>query len=120
MKRKTLLALAVALLCSVGSWAQGSWTAPIVPGVNPLTLTSSDNVYLYNIGADAFVTYGMNWNTQAVTTRLKAGDESESTRHLMKVAVQEGGTTIKMSLNDKSDKTIFCGNGTTNDIHYRA
>lgn len=116
MKRKTLLALAVALLCSVGSWAQGSWTAPIVPGVNPLTLTSSDNVYLYNIGADAFVTYGMNWNTQAVTTRLKAGDESESTRHLMKVAVQEGGTTIKMSLNDKSDKTIFCGNGTTNDI----
>ena len=96
--------------------AQGTWTAPAVPGVNPLSLGSSDEVYLYNIDADAFVTYGMNWNTQAVTTRLKAGDETESGRHKMKVAVQGGGTTIKMSMKDKSDKTIFCGGGTTTDI----
>ena len=96
--------------------AQGTWTAPQVPGVNPLELQSTDEVYLYNIGADAFVNYGMNWNTQATATRLKTGDEVASGRHLLKVAVQTGGTTIKMSMNDKSDKTIFCGNGTTNDI----
>ena len=53
---------------------------------------------------------------QATATRLQKGDEVASGRHLLKVAVQTGGTTIKMSMKDKSDKTIFCGNGTTNDI----
>ncbi len=104
--------MAVALLCAAGAWAQGTWTAPAVPGVNPLS--TSGDMYLYNIGADAFVNYGMNWNTQAIATRLLSGDETASSRHLMTVTVD--GSNIKMSLKDKSDKTIFCGAGTTNDI----
>ena len=115
-KLRLLLAFCALLLGWSNASAQGTWTAPEVPGVNPLELQSTDEVYLYNIGADAFVNYGMNWNTQAIATRLQKGDEVVSGRHLLKVAVQTGGTTIKMSMKDKSDKTIFCGNGTTNDI----
>ena len=115
-KLRLLLAFCALLLGWSNASAQGTWTAPQVPGVNPLELESSAEVYLYNIDADAFVTYGMNWNTQATATRLRTGDEVASGRHLLKVAVQTDGKTIKMSMKDKSDKTIFCGSGTTNDI----
>jgi len=115
-KLRLLLAFCALILGWSNASAQGTWTAPQVPGVNPLELESSAEVYLYNIDADAFVTYGMNWNTQATATRLRTGDEVASGIHLLKVAVQDGGTTIIMSMKDKSDKTIFCGNTTTNDI----
>ena len=115
-KLKLILATLALMLGWSNASAQGTWTAPEVPGVNPLELTSSDEVYLYNIGADAFVNYGMNWNRQAIATRLYSGDETVSERHLMTV-IPDGNTTIKMSLKDFSDKTIFCGGGTTNDIY---
>jgi hypothetical protein len=116
-KLKLILATLALMLGWSNASAQGTWTAPEVPGVNPLELTSSDEVYLYNIGADAFVNYGMNWNRQAIATRLLSGDETASSRHLMTVTVPDGNTTIKMSLKDFSNKTIFCGAGTTNDIY---
>ena len=116
-KLKLILATLALMLGWSNASAQGTWSAPEVPGVNPLELTSSNEVYLYNIGADAFVNYGMNWNRQAIATRLFSGDETASSRHLMTVTVPDGNTTIQMSLKDFSDYTIFCGAGTTNDIY---
>ena len=59
MKRKTLLAMAVALLCSVGSWAQ-TWTGNAV---------GAGTFYLYNVGAGKFLNIGNksndSWGTNA-------------------------------------------------------
>ena len=96
----------------IGVQAQGTWNAPEVPGVNPLS--ASGDLYLYNIDADAFVNYGMNWNTQATASRLLEGDTQASGRHLITVTVD--GSFIKLSMKDKSDKNIFCGVNTVNDI----
>lgn len=57
MKRKFLLT-AVALLCSVGSWAQ-SWTAGAVAA-------DEGEYYLYNIGAQRFLNRGGTYTTHAI------------------------------------------------------
>ena len=129
MKRKLFLLLC-ALLTTVGTWAQGTWNAPEVPGVNPLDNANVD-LYLYNIEADAFVNSGMNWGTQAIATRLQNGDAAASVRHQLQVKnVNVSNFNIKLNnirnnhgdnkgintTNSNDNALLFCGNGTTNDI----
>ena len=57
MKRKTLLAMAVALLCSVGSWAQASPTAGVA--------VAAGDYYIYNLGADMYLSKGSSYGTHA-------------------------------------------------------
>ncbi len=54
MKRKLLFAI-VALMCSVGTWAQG-WTA---------SAPATGDFYLYNVGANAYLENGSSWGTHA-------------------------------------------------------
>ena len=73
MKRKTLLALAVALLCSVGSWAQ-KWTVG--------SEVAAGDYYIYNIGADNYLTRGNDWN--------------------MRCSVDEGGLVVTVTAGDNA------------------
>lgn len=73
MKRKTLLALAVALLCSVGAWAQ-KWTVG--------SEVAAGDYYIYNIGADNYLTRGNDWN--------------------MRCSVDEGGLVVTVTAGDNA------------------
>ena len=112
MKRHLLFAM----LCIVGALnisAQGTWTAPAVPGVNLSGSAPSEDVYMYNVEADAFVTKGMNWNTNAIAMRLKAGDTAVSARQAGRLTIT--GTTVKFSINDNSGQAVGAGSANAND-----
>lgn len=98
MKRKLFL-LFGAVLVAAGLNAQGTWNAPAVPGADLSSLDGNTNYYLYNVGSDAFVTYGMAWNTNAIARRLSAGDQAESSIHAM-TATNPSAGTVRMHLND--------------------
>ena len=72
MKKKTYASLFVAFALSLTVQAQ-EWKAPQVPSEDLSSLKSTTTVYLYNVEADAFVTNGMDWNTNACATRLNKG-----------------------------------------------
>ena len=116
MRKLKLLFAAAALMLGVGTAsAQGTWTAPVVPGGDPATLASNSTVlYIYNVKADAFVNYGMNWATNAIASGLLSGDQTASSRHRATLVAANG--KYKLVLSDKSDKSIFCGGGETNDV----
>ena len=62
MKRKLLFAI-VALLCSVGTWAQkASYNQNYTSGVEP---AAGGDYFLYNIGAKMFLTDGADYGTHA-------------------------------------------------------
>ena len=115
MKRKLLFAVMTLI---TGAWslsanAQGTWTAPAVPGVDLTGSAPSEDVYMYNVEADAFVTKGMNWNTNAIAMRLKAGDTAASPRQAGRITIT--GTTVKFSLNDNSGQAVGAGSANAND-----
>lgn len=88
--------------------AEGSnWAPPTVPGKDLTQITTSDNVYLYNIDADAFATYGMSWNTQAVAQRLLKGDKSLANKFRVSVSKTTTGKAF-LSFRDKSGTYIGC------------
>ena len=86
--------------------SEDSWPMPTVPGKALGSITSSEAVYLYNVDADAFVTYGMDWNAQAVAQRLTKGDCSTDGRFRMKVT--KVGNKVRLSMYDKSNVYIGC------------
>ena len=108
MKRKLFLLLC-ALLTTVGTWAQGTWNAPEVPGVDLSTWDNSAKVYIYNVEADAFVAAGMNWNTNAISTRLTNGDLAASSPHSASVTVT--GSTIKMVMDANTGRAVGTNGG---------
>lgn len=98
---------------TVNAWAQ-TWTAPVVPGEDLSSLESTTTVYMYNVGADAFTTYGMDWGTQAIATRLKNGDTEATTMHGCTVTVN--GSTVRVILKDKSDKNVSGNTKNAEDV----
>lgn len=88
-------------------------SAPTI-GVDPSTLSSSDIVYIYNTDADAFISYGMNWNTNAIATRLSSGDQAASTRNQCYV-IDNGDDTYTLKSEGNTGSSIF-SNGGTNDV----
>lgn len=108
MKRKLFFLLAL-MLTSISTWAQGTWDAPVVPGVDLSTWDNSSKVYIYNVEADAFVCAGMNWNTNAISTRLTNGDTNQSGNH--SAAVTVNGSTIKMVMDANTGRAIGTNGG---------
>ena len=62
MKLKHVLASAVALLCSVATWAQASYNHTYTEGV---PVEAGENYFLYNIASGMFLTDGMDYGTHA-------------------------------------------------------
>ena len=93
----------------IGVQAQGTWEAPVVPGVNLSAWGNSEKVYIYNVEADAFVTGGMNWNTNAISTRLTNGDDKASNPH--SAAVTVNGSNIKMVMDLNTGRAIGTNGG---------
>lgn len=94
MKRKTLLAMAVALLCSVGSWAQASYNHTYTEGVTP---AAGGDYFLYNIGKGQFLTAGLNYGTRATV---------DNSGRVLTLAAATNGFSIYtnyVSLNNRSD-----------------
>lgn len=84
-----------------------AWPVPAAPGKALKDITTSDVLYLYNVDADAYVTYGMDWNTQAVAQRLAKGDCSLDNRFRVKVTKIANGK-IRISMYDKPYVYIGC------------
>lgn len=99
--------MAIALLVGGGNsaWAQGTWTAPAVPGIDPSTVDGTTTYYLYNVGSDAFVTYGMSWQSQAIARRLSSGDQAASEMHKMTATISDG--KLSFHYNDVKDANRF-------------
>ena len=72
MKLRFYAFISMITLC-LGLRAQ-TWTAPQVPGATLTSVKSTEIVYLYNVDADVFAINGMDWNTNACSTRLTNGD----------------------------------------------
>ena len=112
MKKLKLLFLTVALLCSVGSWAQ-EWTAPVIPS-SDISQTNTGYYAIYNIKADAFMGEGMSYGTQAVACRLEGG-YSASLADRQKFTLIVNGSTVKMVHKNHTDKGVgYTGSGADN------
>lgn len=112
-----LLILTAALLIGVGQKAnaQSEWATPQVPGSDVETLTSSDEIYVYNIEADAFVTSGMNWNTNCIATRLRNGDTAIQDGHRCWVTPNTSNKSLAIVHNASTGNHIGSNNG-VNDV----
>ena len=114
MKSKSYASLVVAFALSLTVQAQ-DWTAPQVPGENLSSLNSTTTVYLYNVDADAFVTNGMDWNTNACATRLNNSDTKASEPHRAYAIVS--GQTVSVRLQSFADNYISCPSVNAYDIY---
>ena len=109
-----LLSIISLLSLSISLSAQ-TWTAPQVPGADLSTLKSTDVVYLYNVEADVFAINGMDWNTNACTTRLTNGDTKISEPQQCYAIVN--GSNVSIRLVAFSDFYISCASKTAFDIY---
>ncbi|MBP3567277.1 MAG: RICIN domain-containing protein [Paraprevotella sp.] len=85
---------------------EDAWVSPVAPGKALQELGTTD-VYLYNVDADAFVTYGMDWNAKALAQRLSKGDKSLDNRFRVKIH-KLSGNKIQLSMVDKPNVYIGC------------
>ena len=84
-----------------------AWPEPVLPSKTIAEISSAEVLYLYNVDADAFVTYGMSWNTQSVAQRLAKGDRSLDNRFRVKVT-KLAGDKVRLSMADKANAYIGC------------
>ena len=95
-----LCAIAFALLGATSLSAQ-DWTAPAI-GVDLSTASSSDELYMYNLKADAFACSGMAWGTHAIVKELQNGDTKLSADvHRCRVELPTSGQ-VKILLNERT------------------
>lgn len=113
MKKITVFLVAV---CSVfaGINAQ-TWTAPQVPGADLTSLKSTEVVYMYNVDADVFLINGMDWNTNACTTRLTKGDTSISEPHRCYATVSSSNVNVRLL--SYPDNHISCPSTSAFDVY---
>ncbi|MBR3443201.1 MAG: hypothetical protein IKG96_06040 [Bacteroidaceae bacterium] len=111
---KSLFSMFAACVLSLTAVAQ-DWKAPAVPGENLSGLSSSTTVYLYNVEADAFVTNGMDWNTNACATRLNNSDTKASEQHRAWAYVS--GQNVSVRLQAFADQYISCPSKGAYDIY---
>lgn len=105
-----LCAIAFALLGATSLSAQ-SWTAPAI-GVDLSSTSSSEELYMYNVKADAFACSGMAWGTHALVKELQNGDTKLSADvHRCRVELPSNGQ-VKIRLNER---TYLGGNFVNND-----
>lgn len=126
--QKAAVLAAVTGLFRTAVYAQGTWVAPEVPGVDLATEEFGTNdYYLYNVKADAFVTRGASWNMQALATRLTDNDEKADGPHKVKVTKTEAGN-FQFSVFDKSFlggprdgvNNVYADHGTAENNEFKA
>ena len=88
------------------AYAQGTWTAPAVPGEDLSTLSESTDVYVYNIECDAIFSRGFNWLTMALADRPEDGDNAVPAAR-QKVQIRRDGSNIKIHWNDRGNDVFF-------------
>lgn len=118
MTIKKLLFVAATLLIGGGSvqiMAQGSWSAPAVPG-SDISTTNTGAYAIYNIKADAFMGEGMNYNTEAIACRLENG-YAAALANRQKFTLTVEGATVKMVHNNHTDRGVGCASTGANDIY---
>ena len=99
--RRNLLKLFTAAFCLYGTgvFAQGTWEAPKVPGVDLDKATDANAIYyMYNVKTDAFATNGMDHNRKALVSKMTNGDVAASIPQQCKITKQDDGT-IKITIN---------------------
>lgn len=97
---KKLCAVAFALMGATSLSAQ-SWTAPAI-GVDLSSTSSSEELYMYNVKADAFACSGMAWGTHALVKELQNGDTKLSADvHRCRVELPSNGQ-VKIRLNERT------------------
>ena len=85
----------------------GGWNPPTLPSKDVTQITSSESILLYNVDADAFVTYGMDWNSQSLAQRLPKGDATFNSKYRVKVQRQTGNK-LYVSMFDKPNVYVGC------------
>ena len=123
MKKKRLLKTVLASLCLIGgmvlspfeAMAQGTWTAPAIPG-SDISTTNSGNYAIYNIKADAFMGEGMSWGTNAIACRLE-GSYTAALANRQKFTLTVSGSTVKMVHANHTDKGVGCASTNANDLY---
>jgi hypothetical protein len=110
---KKILLSAVFCVLTFSIHAQ-TWTAPTVPGANLSSVGSETLGYFYNVEANAFLSYGMDWNTNACATRLTNGETAVSNPQRCYALVD--GTKLSLRMADKADKYVYCPSANANDI----
>lgn len=90
-------------------------TKPELPAIDITSWSGGTTtpVYIYNVESDAFVTYGMNWNTNSIATRLSNGDQTASARHNNYVTYNGGVLNI---ISANFNNRFIGTNSGTNDV----
>ena len=117
MKRRLLLftvTLLIACAAGVNAVAQGTWTAPAIPGAD-ISSSNSGNFAIYNVKADAFMAEGMRYGTEAIACRLEGGYTAAlAARQKFTLTVADG--TVKMVHANHTDRGVGCASANANDI----
>ena len=111
---KTLLSLLLVVF-GIQSLNAQTWTEPAVPGKDLNSLSSSEIVYTYNVEADAFLLYGMDWNRNACATRLTNGDKVVSIPQQCYAIVSNG--TVGIRVKEFSGSHVSCLSEDANNIY---
>lgn len=106
IKKIIPILLFMSILGVRAAYAQGTWTAPAVPGEDLSTLSESTDVFVYNIEADAIFSRGMNWLTMAIADRPEGGDNAVPAAR-QKVQIRRDGSNIKIHWNDRGSDVFF-------------
>lgn len=117
MRKLKLFVAACALAAGSMStaWAQGTWTAPAIPG-SDIATTNTGNYAIYNIKADAFMGEGMNYGTEAIACRAEGG-YSAALAARQKFTLTVNGSTVKMVHANHTDRGVGCASTNANDIY---
>ena len=117
MRKLKLFVAACALAAGSMStaWAQGTWTAPAIPG-SDIATTNTGNYAIYNIKADAFMGEGMNYGTEAIACRAEGG-YSAALAARQKFTLTVNGSTVKMVHVNHTDRGVGCASANANDIY---
>ena len=92
-----------------------TWTAPAVPGTDLTTLSSETYVYVYNVEANAVVSYGMDWGTNGCAVRLTNGESAASIPQRCYAFVD--GTKVSIRMVDYGEKYVSCLSEGVNNVY---
>ena len=99
----------------IGVQAQGTWTAPAIPG-SDISNTNTGNYAIYNIKADAIMGEGMNYNTEAIACRAE-GNITDALAARQKFTLTVSGSTVKMVHANHTDRGVGCASANSNDVY---
>ena len=114
MIRKSFIFLLLMVAAVMGVNSQ-TLELPKVPGEQLSSLKSTDIVYFYNVDANVFLINGMDWNTNATTTRLTNGNTAISQPQQCYAFVS--GANVAVRLAAYNDNYVSCLSNNAYDIY---